>query len=209
MQHYPDKDPCLISMMLYICTTYSRTPHPTPHHADMTVRQSRLNRLCFCFFFFLNLELLDSCILSQSMVCVHFSSPSCRLGSRSPPNASQPPAFFSKLTENTSAIVKSKKQEMIKKMTVVGNEGDFSKSDLSIFMVKHCFCGKKEKNHNERCDREQTTKRNFCFHFRCRSARNRNLQYARIYNCRYADHQLWDWFKVRGHTFCLSEQMFQ
>uniref|UniRef100_A0A673A071 Nuclear receptor corepressor 2 n=1 Tax=Sphaeramia orbicularis TaxID=375764 RepID=A0A673A071_9TELE len=49
-----------------------------------------------------------------------------RMGSRSPPNASQPPAFFSKLTENTSAIVKSKKQEMIKKMTVVGNENDFN-----------------------------------------------------------------------------------
>uniref|UniRef100_A0A8C8A3W6 Nuclear receptor corepressor 2 n=1 Tax=Oryzias sinensis TaxID=183150 RepID=A0A8C8A3W6_9TELE len=45
------------------------------------------------------------------------------LGSRSPPNTSQPPAFFSKLTESTSAIVKSKKQEMIKKMTVVGNAG--------------------------------------------------------------------------------------
>lgn len=41
---------------------------------------------------------------------------SCRLGSRSPPNASQPPAFFSK-------------QEMIKKMTVVGNEAEFSESD--------------------------------------------------------------------------------
>uniref|UniRef100_A0A8C4NZR8 Nuclear receptor corepressor 2 n=1 Tax=Dicentrarchus labrax TaxID=13489 RepID=A0A8C4NZR8_DICLA len=48
------------------------------------------------------------------------------MGSRSPPNTSQPPAFFSKLTESTSAIVKSKKQEMIKKMTVVGNEGDFN-----------------------------------------------------------------------------------
>ncbi|KAG7241434.1 hypothetical protein INR49_025634 [Caranx melampygus] len=47
------------------------------------------------------------------------------MGSRSPPNTSQPPAFFSKLTESTSAIVKSKKQEMIKKMTVVGNDGDF------------------------------------------------------------------------------------
>lgn len=51
------------------------------------------------------------------------------MGSRSPPNAAQPPAFFSKLTESTSAIVKSKKQEMIKKMTVVGNDGDFSKSE--------------------------------------------------------------------------------
>uniref|UniRef100_A0A671TET8 Nuclear receptor corepressor 2 n=1 Tax=Sparus aurata TaxID=8175 RepID=A0A671TET8_SPAAU len=47
------------------------------------------------------------------------------MGSRSPPNASQPPAFFSKLTESTSAIVKSKKQEMIKKMTV-SNETDFN-----------------------------------------------------------------------------------
>uniref|UniRef100_A0A8C6Q107 Nuclear receptor corepressor 2 n=1 Tax=Nothobranchius furzeri TaxID=105023 RepID=A0A8C6Q107_NOTFU len=52
--------------------------------------------------------------------------PHGRLGSRSPPNAAQPPAFFSKLTENTSAIVKSKKQEMIKKMTVVGNDGEFN-----------------------------------------------------------------------------------
>ena len=60
------------------------------------------------------------------------SFPSYRMGSRSPPNASQPPAFFSKLTENTSAIVRTKKQEMIKKMTVVGNDDDFSKSDLSI-----------------------------------------------------------------------------
>ncbi|XP_024131087.1 nuclear receptor corepressor 2 isoform X2 [Oryzias melastigma] len=48
------------------------------------------------------------------------------LGSRSPPNTSQPPAFFSKLTESTSAIVKSKKQEMIKKMTVVGSDSEFN-----------------------------------------------------------------------------------
>lgn len=67
--------------------------------------------------------------------------PSCSVGSRSPPNATQPPAFFSKLTENTSAIVKSKKQEMIKKMTVVGNESEFSEYDL----VKKCL-GVKELN---------------------------------------------------------------
>lgn len=53
------------------------------------------------------------------------------MGSHSPPNASQPPAFFSKLTESNSAIVKSKKQEIIKKMiSVVGSETDFSKSDI-------------------------------------------------------------------------------
>lgn len=46
------------------------------------------------------------------------------LGSRSPTSSAQPPAFFSKLTENNSAIVKSKK-EMIKKM-VVGSENDFN-----------------------------------------------------------------------------------
>ncbi|XP_041083927.1 nuclear receptor corepressor 2-like isoform X2 [Polyodon spathula] len=49
------------------------------------------------------------------------------MGSRSPANNSQPPAFFSKLTESNSAIVKSKKQEMIKKMsTVSGNEPHFN-----------------------------------------------------------------------------------
>ncbi|KAJ8379899.1 hypothetical protein SKAU_G00006770 [Synaphobranchus kaupii] len=48
------------------------------------------------------------------------------MGSRSPANSSQPPAFFSKLTESNSAIVKSKKQEMIKKMTVSGNETEYN-----------------------------------------------------------------------------------
>lgn len=74
-------------------------------------------------------------VLISVCVCVlTWLFPSYRMGSRSPPNASQPPAFFSKLTENTSAIVKSKKQEMIKKMTVVGNDSDFSKSDLRTAM---------------------------------------------------------------------------
>ena len=50
------------------------------------------------------------------------------MGSRSPASGSQPPAFFSKLTESNSAIVKVKKQEMIKK---IGNESDFSELALS------------------------------------------------------------------------------
>ncbi|KAG5280932.1 hypothetical protein AALO_G00065600 [Alosa alosa] len=45
------------------------------------------------------------------------------MGSRSPASGSQPPAFFSKLTESNSTIVKVKKQEMIKK---IGNESDFN-----------------------------------------------------------------------------------
>ncbi|KAG8456018.1 hypothetical protein GDO86_001996 [Hymenochirus boettgeri] len=40
-----------------------------------------------------------------------------RMGSKSPGNNSQPPAFFSKLTESNSAMVKSKKQEIIKKLS--------------------------------------------------------------------------------------------
>ncbi|KAJ6656603.1 hypothetical protein lerEdw1_003490 [Lerista edwardsae] len=39
-----------------------------------------------------------------------------RMGSKSPGNNVQPPAFFSKLTESNSAMVKSKKQEIIKKL---------------------------------------------------------------------------------------------
>lgn len=74
------------------------------------------------------LQEFNQCVLTW------FSFRTCRMGSRSPPNASQPPAFFSKLTENTSAIVKSKKQEMIKKMTVVGNDSDFSKSDFQQWL---------------------------------------------------------------------------
>ncbi|XP_060641546.2 nuclear receptor corepressor 2 isoform X2 [Anolis sagrei] len=40
-----------------------------------------------------------------------------RMGSKSPGNNTQPPAFFSKLTESNSAMVKSKKQEIIKKLS--------------------------------------------------------------------------------------------
>lgn len=46
------------------------------------------------------------------------------MGSRSPASSSQPPAFFSKLTESNSAIVKSKK-EMIKKISA---EAEFNQS---------------------------------------------------------------------------------
>uniref|UniRef100_A0A6I8NGB1 Nuclear receptor corepressor 2 n=1 Tax=Ornithorhynchus anatinus TaxID=9258 RepID=A0A6I8NGB1_ORNAN len=51
-----------------------------------------------------------------------------RMGSKSPGNNSQPPAFFSKLTESTSAMVKSKKQEIIKKLSTTNrNEPEYSK----------------------------------------------------------------------------------
>ncbi|KAM5192057.1 nuclear receptor corepressor 2 isoform 8-T8 [Mantella aurantiaca] len=50
-----------------------------------------------------------------------------RMGSKSPGNSAQPPAFFSKLTESTSAMVKSKKQEIIKKLSTANrNEPEYN-----------------------------------------------------------------------------------
>uniref|UniRef100_A0A8C5M6G5 Nuclear receptor corepressor 2 n=1 Tax=Leptobrachium leishanense TaxID=445787 RepID=A0A8C5M6G5_9ANUR len=50
-----------------------------------------------------------------------------RMGSKSPGNNSQPPAFFSKLTESNSAMVKSKKQEIIKKLSTTNrNEPEYN-----------------------------------------------------------------------------------
>uniref|UniRef100_A0A8C3PET7 Nuclear receptor corepressor 2 n=1 Tax=Chrysemys picta bellii TaxID=8478 RepID=A0A8C3PET7_CHRPI len=52
-----------------------------------------------------------------------------RMGSKSPGNNTQPPAFFSKLTESNSAMVKSKKQEIIKKLgTTNRSETEYSKA---------------------------------------------------------------------------------
>lgn len=51
------------------------------------------------------------------------------MGSKSPGNNTQPPAFFSKLTESNSAMVKSKKQEIIKKLgTTNRSETEYSKA---------------------------------------------------------------------------------
>ncbi|XP_056389941.1 nuclear receptor corepressor 2 isoform X7 [Hyla sarda] len=50
-----------------------------------------------------------------------------RMGSKSPGNNAQHPAFFSKLTESTSAMVKSKKQEIIKKLSTTNrNEPEYN-----------------------------------------------------------------------------------
>ncbi|XP_066871223.1 nuclear receptor corepressor 2 isoform X10 [Kogia breviceps] len=50
-----------------------------------------------------------------------------RMGPKSPGNTSQPPAFFSKLTESNSAMVKSKKQEINKKLnTHSRNEPEYN-----------------------------------------------------------------------------------
>lgn len=81
--------------------------------------------VCLLNFLVTGVGLVCVCVHVHIIVLLFY-----RMGSHSPPNASQPPAFFSKLTESNSAIVKSKKQEIIKKMTVVGSETDFSKSDL-------------------------------------------------------------------------------
>ncbi|OXB84977.1 UNVERIFIED_CONTAM: hypothetical protein H355_016099 [Colinus virginianus] len=60
-----------------------------------------------------------------------------RMGSKSPGNNTQPPAFFSKLTESNSAMVKSKKQEIIKKLSTTNkNETEYSK-DMRILMLGH------------------------------------------------------------------------
>lgn len=51
-----------------------------------------------------------------------------RMGSKSPGNTGQPPAFFSKLTESNSAMVKSKKQEINKKLNTHNrSEPEYSK----------------------------------------------------------------------------------
>nr|XP_033811631.1 nuclear receptor corepressor 2 isoform X4 [Geotrypetes seraphini] len=50
-----------------------------------------------------------------------------RMESKSPGNNTQPPAFFSKLTESNSAMVKSKKQEIIKKLSSANrNEPEYN-----------------------------------------------------------------------------------
>ncbi|XP_043924467.1 nuclear receptor corepressor 2 isoform X3 [Protopterus annectens] len=61
-----------------------------------------------------------------AMICRDGEQGDQRMCSRSPGNGCQPPAFFTKLTENNSAIVKSKKQEMHKKLsTTSGSEPEY------------------------------------------------------------------------------------
>lgn len=106
------------------------------------------------------------------------------MGSRSPASSSQPPAFFSKLTESNSAIVKSKK-EMIKKM-VVGAEAEFSKfMRLDQFFVVVFFAEKITGIDVHVCFWLKGLKLIFfCFPFRPGPTWDRNLQHACLYKCR-------------------------
>ncbi|KAG8146378.1 hypothetical protein E2320_012728 [Naja naja] len=64
------------------------------------------------------------------------SLPPCRGCTRSPGNSVQPPAFFSKLTESNSAMVKSKKQEIIKKLSTSNrNEAEYSENFTRLFLL--------------------------------------------------------------------------
>lgn len=62
---------------------------------------------------------------------------SLRMGSKSPGNTTQPPAFFSKLTESNSAMVKSKKQEINKKLNTHNrNEPEYSKGKPGLGLAR-------------------------------------------------------------------------
>lgn len=64
------------------------------------------------------------------------------MGSKSPGNSSQPPAFFSKLTESNSAMVKSKKQEINKKLNTHNrNEPEYSKRQAQPLGSRACAAG--------------------------------------------------------------------
>lgn len=72
----------------------------------------------------------------------------CRMGSKSPGNNTQRPAFFSKLTESNSAMVKSKKQEIIKKLSTTNkNETEYSKN---LWGMQGTRGGKASRTHKHR-----------------------------------------------------------